>query len=186
MAKAYFEKTGDKLMITGGAEGGGIHAGGTYSHPNGWKLDVAKPLSDPDYFVQLGRDYNVAVGNEDDAHYDLGFGADNVGGDNLSDCHPNAGQGKHGLGKHGPLALRFGRGGKSSNKAMKAMGKSISSANKRYGKGIISDTLKSAFNSGALNGSIQGIVGKVTGGNKDISNILDQVLPTPQTDASTK
>lgn len=181
MAKAYFEKTGDKLMITGGAEGGGVHAGGTYSHPNGWKLDVAKPLSDPDYFVQLGRDYNVAVGNEDDAHYDLGFGADNVGGDNLSDCHPNAGQGKHGLGKHG---LLFGRGGKSSNKAMNAMGKSISSANKRYGKGIISDTLKSAFNSGALNGSIQGIVGKVTGGNKDISNILDQVLPTPQTDAN--
>lgn len=182
MAKAYFEKTGDKLMITGGAEGGGIHADGTYGHPNGWKLDVAKPLSDPDYFVQLGRDYNVAVGNEDDAHYDLGFGADNVGGDNLSDCHPNAGQGKHGLGKHG---LLFGRGGKSSNKAMKSMGKSISSANKRYGKGIISDTLKSAFNSGALNGSIQGIVGKVTGGNKDISNILDQVLPTPQTDATT-
>ena len=182
MAKAYFEKTGDKLMITGGAEGGGIHADGTYGHPNGWKLDVAKPLSDPDYFVQLGRDYNVAVGNEDDAHYDLGFGADNVGGDNLSDCHPNAGQGKHGLGKHG---LLFGRGGKSSNKAMNAMGKSISSANKRYGKGIISDTLKSAFNSGALNGSIQGIVGKVTGGNKDISNILDQVLPTPQTDATT-
>ena len=67
---------------------------------------------------------------------------------------------------------------------MNAMGKSISSANKRYGKGIISDTLKSAFNSGALNGSIQGIVGKVTGGNKDISNILDQVLPTPQTDAN--
>ena len=182
MAKAYFEKTGDKLMITGGAEGGGIHADGTYGHPNGWKLDVAKPLSDPDYFVQLGREYNVAVGNEDDAHYDLGFGADNVGGDNLSDCHPNAGQGKHGLGKHG---LLFGRGGKSSNKAMKSMGKSISSANKRYGKGIISDTLKSAFNSGALNGSIQGIVGKVTGGNKDISNILDQVLPTPQTDATT-
>ena len=182
MAKAYFEKTGDKLMITGGAEGGGIHADGTYGHPNGWKLDVAKPLSDPDYFVQLGRDYNVAVGNEDDAHYDLGFGADNVGGDNLSDCHPNAGQGKHGLGKHG---LLFGRGGKSSNKAMKSMGKSISSANKRYGKGIISDTLKSAFNSGALNGSIQGIVGKVTGGNKDISNILDQVLPTPQTDTNT-
>lgn len=181
MAKAYFEKTGDKLMITGGAEGGGIHADGTYGHPNGWKLDVAKPLSDPDYFVQLGREYNVAVGNEDDAHYDLGFGADNVGGDNLSDCHPNAGQGKHGLGKHG---LLFGRGGKSSNKAMNAMGKSISSANKRYGKGIISDTLKSAFNSGALNGSIQGIVGKVTGGNKDISNILDQVLPTPQTDAN--
>ena len=88
-------------------------------------------------------------------------------------------------GKHGPLALRFGRGGKSSNKAMNAMGKSISSANKRYGKGIISDTLKSAFNSGALNSSIQGIVGKVTGGNKDISNILDQVLPTPQTDATT-
>lgn len=181
MAKAYFEKTGDKLMITGGAEGGGIHADGTYGHPNGWKLDVAKPLSDPDYFVQLGREYNVAVGNEDDAHYDLGFGADNVGGDNLSDCHPNAGQGKHGLGKHG---LLFGRGGKSSNKAMNAMGKSISSANKRYGKGIISDTIKSAFNSGALNGSIQGIVGKVTGGNKDISNILDQVLPTPQTDTS--
>lgn len=185
MAKAYFEKTGDKLMITGGAEGGGIHADGTYGHPNGWKLDVAKPLSDPDYFVQLGREYNVAVGNEDDAHYDLGFGDDHVGGDNLSDCHPNAGQGKHGLGKHGPLALRFGRGGKSSNKAMNAMGKSISSANKRYGKGIISDTLKSAFNSGALNGSIQGIVGKVTGGNKDISNILDQVLPTPQTDTTT-
>lgn len=181
MAKAYFEKTGDKLMITGGAEGGGIHADGTYGHPNGWKLDVAKPLSDPDYFVQLGREYNVAVGNEDDAHYDLGFGSDHVGGDNLSDCHPNAGQGKHGLGKHG---LLFGRGGKSSNKAMNAMGKSISSANKRYGKGIISDTLKSAFNSGALNGSIQGIVGKVTGGNKDISNILDQVLPTPQTDTS--
>lgn len=182
MAKAYFEKTGDKLMITGGAEGGGVHAGGTYSHPNGWKLDVAKPLSDPDYFVQLGREYNVAVGNEDDAHYDLGFGAANVGGENLSGCTPNAGQGKHGLGKHG---LLFGRGGKSSNKAMNAMGKSISSANKRYGKGIISDTLKSAFNSGALNGSIQGIVGKVTGGNKDISNILDQVLPTPQTDATT-
>lgn len=181
MAKAYFEKTGDKLMITGGAEGGDVHAGGTYSHPNGWKLDVAKPLSDPDYFVQLGREYNVAVGNEDDAHYDLGFGAANVGGENLSGCTPNAGQGKHGLGKHG---LLFGRGGKSSNKAMNAMGKSISSANKRYGKGIISDTLKSAFNSGALNGSIQGIVGKVTGGNKDISNILDQVLPTPQTDAN--
>ena len=181
MAKAYFEKTGDKLMITGGAEGGGVHAGGTYSHPNGWKLDVAKPLSDPDYFVQLGRDYNVAVGDEDSAHYDLGFGAANVGGENLSGCTPNAGQGKHGLGKHG---LLFGRGGKSSNKAMNTMGKSISSANKRYGKGIISDTLKSAFNSGALNGSIQGIVGKVTGGNKDISNILDQVLPTPQTDAN--
>ena len=102
----------------------------------------------------------------------------------VTDGKQGANDNAEAAGKHGPLALRFGRGGKSSNKAMNAMGKSISSANKRYGKGIISDTLKSAFNSGALNSSIQGIVGKVTGGNKDISNILDQVLPTPQTDAS--
>ena len=170
MAKAYFEKTGDKLMITGGAEGGGVHADGTYSHSAGWKLDVAKPLSDPDYFVQLGRDYNVAVGNEDDAHYDLGFGADNVGGDNLSDCHPNAGQGKHGLGKHGPLALRFGRGGKSSDTDMRSMGKSISSANKRYGKGILSDVVKSAFKSDAFKSSIKDIFNKITGKSKNKSN----------------
>lgn len=165
MAKAYFEKTGDKLMITGGAEGGGIHADGTYSHPAGWKLDIAKPLSDPDYFVQLGRDYNVAVGNEDDAHYDLGFGADNVGGDNLSDCHPNAGQGKH-----GPLALRFGRGGKSSDTDMRSMGKSISSANKRYGKGILSDVVKSAFKSDSFKSSIKDIFNKITGKSKNKSN----------------
>ena len=165
MAKAYFEKTGDKLMITGGAEGGGIHADGTYNHPAGWKLDVAKPLSDPDYFVQLGREYNVAIGNEDDAHYDLGFGSDHVGGDNLSDCHPNAGQGKH-----GPLALRFGRGGKSSDTVMRSMGKSISSANKRYGKGIFSDAVKSAFKSDSFKSSIKDIFNKITGKNKNKSN----------------
>ena len=170
MAKAYFEKTGDKLMITGAAEGGGVHADGTYSHPNGWKLDVAKPLSDPDYFVQLGRDYNVAVGNEDDAHYDLGFGDDHVGGDNLSDCHPNAGQGKHGLGKHGPLALRFGRGFESSDIDMRSMGKSISSANKRYGKGILSDVVKSAFKSDSFKSSIKDIFNKITGKSKNKSN----------------
>ena len=170
MAKAYFEKTGDKLMITGAAEGGGVHADGTYSHPNGWKLDVAKPLSDPDYFVQLGRDYNVAVGDEDSAHYDLGFGAANVGGENLSGCTPNAGQGKHGLGKHGPVALRFGRELESSDADMRSMGKSISSANKRYGKGILSDVVKSAFKSDSFKSSIKGIFNKITGKNKDKSN----------------
>lgn len=170
MAKAYFEKTGDKLMITGAAEGGGVHADGTYSHPNGWKLDVAKPLSDPDYFVQLGRDYNVAVGDEDSAHYDLGFGAANVGGENLSGCTPNAGQGKHGLGKHGPLALKFGRGSESSDIDMRSMGKSISSANKRYGKGILSDVVKSAFKSDSFKSSIKDIFNKITGKSKNKSN----------------
>lgn len=88
MAKEYFEQTGNKLMITGAAENG-PHATGTYSHPAGWKLDVAKPLSDPKLFANLGNKYDVAIGDEDSAHYDLGFGAANVGGTPITSVTPD-------------------------------------------------------------------------------------------------
>ena len=88
MAKEYFEQTGNKLMITGAAENG-PHASGTYSHPAGWKLDVAKPLSNPELFANLGNKYDVAIGDEDSAHYDLGFGAANVGGTPITNVTPD-------------------------------------------------------------------------------------------------
>ena len=53
---------------------------------------------------------------------------------------------------------------------MRSMGKSISSANKRYGKGILSDVVKSAFKSDSFKSSIKDIFNKITGKNKDKSD----------------
>lgn len=171
MAKEYFEKTGKKLMITGGAEPG-VHANGPFSHPAGWKLDVAKPLSNPGLFVKLGQKYNVAIGDENSVHYDLGFGRANVGGPNISNCHPNEGKGKYGLGKHGLIPNN-----NNYKEDLNNLCKDINSSHEKYGKGIISDTVSQLFNSGALNNSIEGIVSNLTNGNKDISNMVNSVLP---------
>lgn len=88
----------------------------------------------------------------------------------VTDGKQGANDNAEAAGKHGPLALRFGRGGKSSDTDMRSMGKSISSANKRYGKGILSDVVKSAFKSDSFKSSIKDIFNKITGKSKNKSN----------------
>ena len=88
----------------------------------------------------------------------------------VTDGKQGANDNAEAAGKHGPVALRFGRGGKSSDTDMRSMGKSISSANKRYGKGILSDVVKSAFKSDSFKSSIKDIFNKITGKSKNKSN----------------
>ena len=88
----------------------------------------------------------------------------------VTDGKQGANDNAEAAGKHGPAALRFGRGGKSSDIDMRSMGKSISSANKRYGKGILSDVVKSAFKSDSFKSSIKDIFNKITGKSKNKSN----------------
>lgn len=86
IAQEYYDKTGNKLMITGGAELG-IHEKGEWGHEGGWKLDIATDNVDKQLFFDICRRHGVACGHEDSAHYDLGFGVssgigDGYGGNN--------------------------------------------------------------------------------------------------------
>lgn len=77
-AEYYQQTNGRKIMITGGAEGGGIHQGGGRGHEAGWKLDLASD-TDIDVLLPLLAKYGVAVGDEGN-HYDLSFAGGGVGG----------------------------------------------------------------------------------------------------------
>ena len=85
VAKSYFEQTGNKLIITGGAEQG-FHPGkGEFSHENGWKLDISTSDSSggPTNAQVLGALFDkegVAAAREDSAHFDVCFGASTPGG----------------------------------------------------------------------------------------------------------
>ena len=77
MAAEFQEKTGKSLLITGASESG--HASGTYSHGNGWKLDL-EPIGDNlQTLIDIANRIGVAIGNEGD-HLDLSFGGGGVGG----------------------------------------------------------------------------------------------------------
>ncbi len=77
VAKDYFDKTGERLVITGGSEDG--HAGGEYSHGKGWKLDISVPQKDRELLAKLLDSAGIAAGNEGD-HWDLSFGGGGIGG----------------------------------------------------------------------------------------------------------
>lgn len=81
IAKEYYEKTKQKLIITGAAEHG-PHAYGEYSHPTGWKIDLDSS-TDTGTIVPILQKYNVAAGNEG-SHLDLNFGSNGVGGDPIT------------------------------------------------------------------------------------------------------
>ena len=110
IAKEYYEKTGEKLLITGAAESG--HATGEGSHGKGWKLDIGHEMANPGYFISLLNKHGVAAGDEDN-HYDLSFSVGNTGGYlvtenahgpfNGGDGKPNASAGKNDGGKTAPV-----------------------------------------------------------------------------------
>ncbi len=77
VAKDYFDKTGERLVITGGSEDG--HAGGEFSHGRGWKLDISVPQKDRELLAKLLDSAGIAAGNEGD-HWDLSFGGGGIGG----------------------------------------------------------------------------------------------------------
>ena len=77
VAKDYFDKTGERLVITGGSEDG--HAGGEFSHGRGWKLDISVPQKDRELLAKLLDSAGIAAGNEGN-HWDLSFGGGGIGG----------------------------------------------------------------------------------------------------------
>lgn len=77
VAKDYFDKTGERLVITGGSEDG--HAGGEYSHGMGGKLDISVPEKDRELLAKLLDSAGIAAGNEGN-HWDLSFGGGGIGG----------------------------------------------------------------------------------------------------------
>lgn len=77
VAKDYFDKTGERLVITGGSEDG--HAGGEFSHGAGWKLDISVPERDRELLAKLLDSAGIAAGNEGN-HWDLSFGGGGIGG----------------------------------------------------------------------------------------------------------
>ena len=82
VAKDYYDQTGSKLTITGGAEKG-YHAPGEFGHEGGWKLDIAKS-ADIGTLLPLLNKYKIAAGDEGD-HYDLSFNSGNTGGSLITD-----------------------------------------------------------------------------------------------------
>ncbi len=81
-AKDFFEQTGQKLMLTGGAEIG-YHAPGEWGHEGGWKADIVNVGGFDSLFVKLAEKYGIAVGKEKD-HYDLSGARGRVGGTKLT------------------------------------------------------------------------------------------------------
>ena len=77
VAKDYFDKTGERLVITGGSEDG--HTGGEFSHGAGWKLDISVPERDRELLAKLLDSAGIAAGNEGN-HWDLSFGGGGIGG----------------------------------------------------------------------------------------------------------
>lgn len=82
VAKDFFEQTGQKLMLTGGAETG-YHAPGEWGHEGGWKADIVNVGGFRDLFVKLAEKYGIAVGNEGN-HYDLSGAQGGVGGTQIT------------------------------------------------------------------------------------------------------
>jgi soluble lytic murein transglycosylase-like protein len=85
VAKDYFDKTGERLVITGGSEDGHTggsedgHTGGEFSHGRGWKLDISVPKRDRELLAKLLDSAGIAAGNEGN-HWDLSFGGGGIGG----------------------------------------------------------------------------------------------------------
>lgn len=80
----YMSSTGqqDKVVITGGAEKG-YHAGGTYSHEAGYKLDIdPNSIKYLDKFLDIFSKYGFAIGDEG-THYDLSAAGMGTGGSRL-------------------------------------------------------------------------------------------------------
>lgn len=80
----YMSSTGqqDKVVITGGAEKG-YHAGGTYSHEAGYKLDIdPSSIKYLDKFLDIFSKYGFAIGDEG-THYDLSAAGMGTGGNRL-------------------------------------------------------------------------------------------------------
>lgn len=81
----YMSSTGqqDKVVITGGAEKG-YHAGGTYSHEDGYKLDIdPNSIKYLDKFLDIFSKYGFAIGDEG-THYDLSAAGMGTGGNRLA------------------------------------------------------------------------------------------------------
>lgn len=81
----YMSSTGqqDKVVITGGAEKG-YHAGGTYSHEAGYKLDIdPNSIKYLDKFLDIFSKYGFAIGDEG-THYDLSAAGMGTGGNRLA------------------------------------------------------------------------------------------------------
>lgn len=80
----YMGATGqkNKIVITGGAEKGS-HAGGTYSHGAGYKLDIDHDsIKYLEQFLDIFSKYGFAIGDEG-SHYDLSAAGTGTGGDRL-------------------------------------------------------------------------------------------------------
>lgn len=72
-----------KVVITGGAEKG-YHAGGTYSHEAGYKLDIdPSSIKYLDKFLDIFSKYGFAIGDEG-THYDLSAAGMGTGGNRLA------------------------------------------------------------------------------------------------------
>ena len=74
-----------KVIITGGAEKG-YHESGTYSHENGYKLDISdKSIANLQLFLDIMSKYGFAVGDErSKGHYDLSAAGMGTGGNRLA------------------------------------------------------------------------------------------------------
>jgi hypothetical protein len=84
VAKEFYERTGHKITITGGAERG-YHSrdGQVGSHSSGAKVDIARDMSaeDEDLLEQLIAQHGGVAGEEDSAHLDVSFySSDGLGG----------------------------------------------------------------------------------------------------------
>ena len=150
-------------------------------------IDTDGNMDEPDHAViedgkggfwsNMSTGHKIAHGSHSNCFEDIwGYIATGSGGGkvNAGGTATERDKAESGAGKHGPLALRFGRG-KSSKNQLNRLGKSINSsnaANKHFGRGI--DDL---FNSGSLNGSIQNINNFVTRGNQTIANAVSSILP---------
>ena len=150
-------------------------------------IDTDGNMDEPDHAViedgkggfwsNMSTGHKIAHGSHSNCFEDIwGYIATGAGGGkvNAGGTATDRDKAESGAGKHGPLALRFGRG-KSSKNQLNRLGKSINSsnaANKHFGRGI--DDL---FNSGSLNGSIQNINNFVTRGNQTIANAVSSILP---------
>lgn len=73
-----------KVIITGGAEKG-FHESGTYSHENGYKLDISdESIDNLQLFLDIMSKYGFAVGDErSKGHYDLSAAGKGTGGGRL-------------------------------------------------------------------------------------------------------
>lgn len=120
IAPYYYQATGEKIIITGGAEPG--HSGGPLGHGAGWKLDLAS-TTNIQVLLPLLQQYGIAVGNEGN-HYDLSFAGGGVGGTQILAGNGIAGAKAAGLG--GPRETPW------DVQAMMGMGNNISKVMKEF------------------------------------------------------